>query len=395
MKTVVILSGLNLWSIEIGKGAPSFFNTVKGYMDAGWNTILINPDTDEAIKENMLTQIQHYQVSPYLQQQPENKIGKWLYNNKVQKYYNDRFEEILNSILPNLDPRTSILYAYEVMAVPVAKKMSEKYHLKFVTRFQGTILYNKKHNIINRIAYIHHYKALTTPSDLVIMTNDGTFGEQVLIDLGNKSRCCFWRNGINRPHFIEEKKEEPEENEEIKLLTVSRLANWKRVDRAVSAMPEVLEAFPNSKLYVVGDGAEKENLIALAERLRVSDNVIFVGSIPQKDVFVLMKKANIFLSLYDLGNVGNPLYEAMICGKAIVTLDNGDTSSVIVDDKNGVLLDMSQADNSAPAIVSLQKDPDRLHRLERGAKKYADENFWTWEERIQEELKVVTKLLSE
>lgn len=396
MNTVIILSGLNLWSIGTGKGAPSFFNTVKGYMDAGWNTILINPDSEESIRDNQLTRIQHFRVGPYPTQQPGNKVGKWIYNNRVQAFFNRQFEAVLDSLLPTLDLKTSILYAYEVMAVPVAKKMSEKYHMKLITRFQGTILHNKAYSFINRFAYIHHYRALSTPSDLVIMTDDGTFGERVLRDLGNESQVYFWRNGINRPQMEVQKTGEPQtDDSEISLLTVSRLANWKRVDRAVSAMPEILASFPTCKLFVVGEGAEKENLIALSERLNVRDHVVFTGSIPQKDVFEIMKKATIFLSLYDLGNVGNPLYEAMICGKAIITLNNGDTASVITDNENGVLLDTSLAEHAAPAIISLLREPERRHRLEQSAKRYADENFWTWDERIRAELKAAEALLGE
>jgi len=70
----------------------------------------------------------------------------------------------------------------------------------------------------------------------------------------------------------------------------------------------------------------------------LSDAVRFEGAVPQEEVRRYLWAADVFLSLNELSNVGNPLLEAMACGKAIVTLDAGDTNELIHDAETGVLL---------------------------------------------------------
>ena len=388
--TVIIVSALNLWSMEIGKGAPSFYNTVKGYVDRGWDTYLINPDSDEAIALNHLEGLHHIAIPPYGKKKPANKARMWFYNNAFQAYCNKKFSEALDSVISRIDARHCILYAYEIAAVPAVKKYSEKCGVKMVSRFQGTILGNKRINLINKIAYRQHFSALSTPADLIIMTNDGTKGESVLKQLKNPSPVCFWKNGINPIQFSPDNGHDRLPHS---LITVSRLAKWKRVDRAISALPKVRKQYPDCKLHIVGEGEEKANLIALAESLHVSENTCFLGNIPQKEVYSYMMKSEIFLSLYDLSNVGNPLFEAMMCGKAILTLNNGDTGTIITDGTNGVLFDEYDADRCADKIIELFDHPEMIERLGNAAREYADTHLWSWEERISKEVSVVKKLL--
>ncbi|TEB08211.1 GDP-mannose-dependent alpha-(1-6)-phosphatidylinositol monomannoside mannosyltransferase [Pelotomaculum schinkii] len=176
------------------------------------------------------------------------------------------------------------------------------------------------------------------------------------------------------------------------LLTVSRLAGWKRVDRAISAMPDVLKSFPNCVLMIVGDGTERDKLQSLAKQLGIEKSVIFTGAVKQKDVWKYYAIADIFLSLYDLSNVGNPLIEAMRYGKAIITLDIGDTYKVIKNEFNGILLPVNKSDRIAATIVYLLSDEKLRKYLGCNAQEYAKQNFWSWNERMNAELAVVNKL---
>ena len=76
----------------------------------------------------------------------------------------------------------------------------------------------------------------------------------------------------------------------------------------------------------------------LARELGVADAVRFEGAVPQADVLRYLWAADAFLSSNDLSNVGNPLLEAMACGKPIVTIDNGATGDLIRDGETGILL---------------------------------------------------------
>jgi glycosyltransferase involved in cell wall biosynthesis len=114
-----------------------------------------------------------------------------------------------------------------------------------------------------------------------------------------------------------------------------------------------------------------------------------------------MQASDAFLAIADLSNVGNPLLEAMAAGCCIVAVDAGDTRDLIVDGRTGRLVDNSQRsgfvkpleERLAELLVTLAGDPDQRRRLASAAAAYAQEHFWTWEQRMAAELEAVSALV--
>lgn len=100
-----------------------------------------------------------------------------------------------------------------------------------------------------------------------------------------------------------------------------------------------------------------------------------------------------YLSLYDISNVGNPLLEAMLIGKAIVTLNVGDTKNLISHEKTGLLLSLEEIDKLPQKVIDLLRNPSKTSKLGENAREFALQHFWTWEERIKREIIEVEKLL--
>jgi phosphatidylinositol alpha-1,6-mannosyltransferase len=245
--------------------------------------------------------------------------------------------------------------------------------------------------------------ALRLPADLYIMTDDGTRGDEVLAMLNPAAlpRLRFWRNGIGlerlRPATAAERSHRrralaiPEDA--LVLMTASRLASWKRVDRAVTALPRVLESIPSAVLVIVGDGEERPNLQRLAAELGVAHAVRFVGAVPQEQVAEFMQAADVFLAIADLSNVGNPLLEAMASGLAVIAVDAGATRDLIVDGETGRLASSGDPQVMAGVIEHLARDDALRSLLGTGARRYAEEHFWTWEARLDAELTAVEQLV--
>jgi glycosyltransferase involved in cell wall biosynthesis len=112
----------------------------------------------------------------------------------------------------------------------------------------------------------------------------------------------------------------------------------------------------------------------------------------QHDVVRYMRAADVFLALADLSNVGNPLLEAMCCALPAVAVDAGDTRALVRDGETGRLLPSGEAGVVARAVIELARDSSLRARLAEGARRYADEHFWTWEERLRAELEEVERL---
>lgn len=269
--------------------------------------------------------------------------------------------------------------------------------MPLVTRFYGIWdMMTKKDNFVNRLRYYPKLQAYGIEADMVLMTNDGTRGDEVLKRSGNKSRkIFFWRNGVDIPGApaVSLGAELPLNKSDTVLMTLSRLQAGKRVNLAIDALAEVVKSHPEAKLVIVGYGEERKNLEEQVCALGLEKHVIFTGKISHELVYDYLQRADVFISLYSASNLGNPLFEAMRCGKAIITVDTGTTGSVIKNEANGILLPEKELSCLPEEICRLLSDEDERKRLGEGAKRFADENFWTWDERIAAEIREVTALL--
>lgn len=149
--------------------------------------------------------------------------------------------------------------------------------------------------------------------------------------------------------------------------------------QVVKGIDVLLEALallpPEVRLVQVGDGEEREALVALAQQLGVSDRVEFrqlpwdqrAGDlIAGFDLFVLPSR-----------DEGLPVtvMEAMLAGVGIIVTDVGSIREEITDGETGVIIPPEEPAALAKAISDLLADPDRRARLGARAREVALERF--------------------
>lgn len=418
-----MICALDVWSLDQGRGAPTLHRTLEAYGSAGHRVTLVGPD----IGAN------HF-YAPGLRPRPEQRPD--IPNVRFETFHMPSLKDLPFSIpsifdrveqkarfatlFPILAARRAmaclerevydVLYAYEVHGALAARLVQRRFRLPTVARFQGTIMRPALDDPFLRARRYEEVLALRIPADLYIMTDDGTQGDEVLARLNprSKGKVRFWRNGIDmerlRPPSAEERRAARAAlglpDGAFVMLTASRLAAWKRVDRAVRALPAVRAWVRDAMLLIVGDGEERTALEALADRLAVRDAVRFEGAVRQEDVAKYMWAADLFLALADLSNVGNPLLEAMATGMCVLTVDAGDTRELVRDGETGGLLDSPQRSGVAEpferrladAIVALAGDAALRQRLGAGARRFAETHFWTWEQRLAAEIAEVERI---
>jgi glycosyltransferase involved in cell wall biosynthesis len=397
-KAILIISALDIWSMGKAKGGPAFEQTLKGYADRGWEVYFItaNYAQFDFNEDKQSIHIIRFDL-PWLKKLTGlRKIGFFA---KVLWWIYFQLVAIIKGIQINNRDKINIVYGYEIFAVPAVKALSKLFNVPVVSRFQGTILMQAMKLPLWKIRVWEHFIGLKIPVDLVIMTNDGTQGDQVLKILGvSMDKVMFWMNGLDIDFFDKKlKKDEAKESLRVKdkniLLTISRLVGWKHVERSINALPFIINKYPNTLLIIVGEGPEKDKLELIVQGLKIEQYVRFDGAVPHKEIPKYFAAADIFLSFYDLSNVGNPLLEAMISGKSIVTLNNGYTGKFIINEHNGILLENTDIEKISQAIISLLGDDNQRNQLGLNAKKFADTHFWTWKERLNAEIRVVDGLL--
>jgi glycosyltransferase involved in cell wall biosynthesis len=121
-------------------------------------------------------------------------------------------------------------------------------------------------------------------------------------------------------------------NNPLVLLLVHRLSPVRRtlmyleptLDALAKQVPE-----RNWVLVVAGGGSELEAVKALTHRLGLSNRVIFLGNVPNRDIPALYSMADIFVHPTYTEGFPRVLIEAMAAGLPIVTTDAGGTSQLL------------------------------------------------------------------
>ena len=107
----------------------------------------------------------------------------------------------------------------------------------------------------------------------------------------------------------------------LHLITVSALRPGKRIDDAIMALKRLKEEdrLPDFLYTVVGDGAKEAELKALAEREKMTDNVVFVGRKTREEIAALLAGADVLLMVSDIETFGIPAVEALAAGVPVVS----------------------------------------------------------------------------
>lgn len=400
-KNIIFLTNIHLWSLGAGKGGKAFYHTIQGYINGGWNVTLIS--TGGGIPEVIQQKINTIEITFPLLEKMHNSgnkvisvLGRFLKLAAQTRFYAKAATTLIRAN-PN---KKFIIYGYEVEAVKAAKAVAAKFNFPLVTRFQGTVIANEPQHWFHRLKRTPHFSALAAKADLVIMTNDGTQGLAVLKRLKNASKkIVFWRNGVDRINDevvearYDTRKQLGYNDENLVFITVSRLIDWKRVHLAITGFSAISKLNSNARLLVVGDGPEKAALEQQTIELGIQSKVIFAGAVEQLRVQYLQAAADVFLSFYDLSNLGNPIMEAMMVGLPIITIDVGDTGELIQDGINGILIPADKLELIPEKIQLMIGDVHTRAYYAAASKDTAMKEFWSWEERIQAELNEVNELL--
>lgn len=395
MKKLLIFSWQHLWSIRNGAGAPSYHHTIMHYVNSPeWDIYIFTTDETnlelDIAKEN---KVFLYRAPKFIDIGVKKKKINIIFRYLKHKLYTQWAVRKAQKVIGKHEEVYA--YGYEVWGVKAAQKVSQNYGVPLITRFQGTVLCDQNDTSINKVRWYPHYGALSTLADLVIMTDDGTYGDEVLRRLGNNSPCLFIRNGLDLYASYKEimtntdihavKKELGFKEEEKIIMMCSRLASWKRVDRGITALSEVLKYRKDVKLMLAGDGDMRLALEEQARALGIEEHVIFLGSVLHKDLYRYMLVADLFMSLYDMGNLGNPTFEAMMLKRPIIALNNGATSTVLHHGENSMLCDIDKLAELPNIILDLLEKDEERDRIASSAYEYAVKNFYTWEERMNRE----------
>ena len=134
------------------------------------------------------------------------------------------------------------------------------------------------------------------------------------------------------------------ENNIVSVITVARLVKQKAIDRLIKVHKKLLNDGINYKIYVIGDGPEKENLQKLIKNLKVEKSFILMGK--KDNPYPYIKKSDFFVLLSDFEGYGMAIEEAKILNKNIIITNtaakeavNGYSKKLVLDNTENAIYD--------------------------------------------------------
>jgi phosphatidylinositol alpha-mannosyltransferase len=147
---------------------------------------------------------------------------------------------------------------------------------------------------------------------------------------------------------------------EPELLFLGRLDPRNGLDTVLSAMPAVLERFPEVRLTIAGDGP----LRRLYERLAapVGRHISFIGSVNgNRPAFY--SRADLYLCPTTKASFGITLLEAMACATPMVVSDITGFRELVSGGDEAVLVPKNDSGAWAETIIALLQDKRRRERM--------------------------------
>lgn len=140
------------------------------------------------------------------------------------------------------------------------------------------------------------------------------------------------------------------------IIFVGRLHPDKGLKYLIDAFAQVVREYPPAKLYIVGDGPEKQSLEAQASGSGVGNGIVFTGAVENEKVPLYLVAADVFVLPSVSEGFPVAMLEAMAAGLPVVTTDVRGLTEIVKDGENGLVVGPRNPDAIADRLLTLMRD---------------------------------------
>lgn len=223
-------------------------------------------------------------------------------------------------------------------------------------------------------------------ADGVICVSNAT--QKRLIDVWGvpEEKIAVFPNGVDVQHY----QPYPEERAKVRaslgigdnplVIFVGSFYPWHDVTTLLESFPQVLAAYPEARLLLVGEGKDRPAMMQRATHLGIDHAVQFTGQVPHAQVPYLVSAADVAVAPIpkmeqDLWLSPMKLFEYMAAGTPVVASQLGQVGEVVQDEVNGLSVPSGDVSALANALNRLIENPDLRLRLSRQAREDAVQKY--------------------
>ena len=228
-------------------------------------------------------------------------------------------------------------------------------------------------------------KRLCAPfTDTLISVNDTTARGALAAGIGRADQHITIYSGMELDRFlgiaegltVEEAKRRAGVPPDAPVVgKIARLFALKGHEQFLQAAAAIARRRPDVVFLLVGDGPLRDELDAQADRLGISDRLVFAGRVGPEDVPALIQAMDVVVHTSLREGLARVLPQAGAVGKPVVTFDMDGAPEVIREGVSGYLVPPLDTDAIADRVVELLTDPERRARFGAAGRLFVAEHF--------------------
>jgi glycosyltransferase involved in cell wall biosynthesis len=154
---------------------------------------------------------------------------------------------------------------------------------------------------------------------------------------------------------------------------IARLVDFKNHRLLLNAAVKVVSIKPEVRFLIIGDGPLRGELEHLSNKLGISKNVIFLGTVMDFERYLQLFDIFVLCSYTESSPMA--LLHALAYGRPVISTSVGDIPSIIENGINGVLIPSNDPDALAAAIMDLLEADRKRREIAYAGWQLANEKF--------------------
>lgn len=301
----------------------------------------------------------------YAEQQDEENIVR--YQSMLQGIYygfsvpNSMDRRIEKMFVPG---DYDIIHVHHPMLIGwTALYLSRKYHVPLAftyhTRYEQYLHYVKASMFKNIVP--EYVRLFIRQCDLVFAPTAQM--KDYLEKIDSRTDIAILPTGLPEEHFRVNREKSASLRSSLKggkkylFCTAARLAKEKNIGFLLESLAIRKNTTGSDFIFaLIGEGPEKENLAGQAEALGLSDEVRFLGKVPNHKIKDYFNAADLFLFSSVSETQGIVILESMAAGTPVLAVRATGVEDIVVNGRNGYMTELSQTEYARKLADILDRD---------------------------------------
>ena len=251
------------------------------------------------------------------------------------------------------------------------------FHPLIIRAMGSDVLLHPARNILYRIAYkyaIAHADIIHTDTNYVrqVICDDGALKNKVIKVAGGVNVDIFKPQPRN--DLLLDKLNLEADNKII--ISTRGLEPVYDVQTLIRAIPNIIDKHNNVRVIIAGIGSTETSLKDLAESLKVTKFIRFVGYVkPEPNMASLLNMATLYVSTSLSDTFATSTLEAFACGKPVIVSDVPGTEEAVKNGINGYIFRRGDHVMLTNHILNMLDHPEIIEQMGRENREYAESNF--------------------